>query len=87
MHHNCSGRSTAVCGPVVRVHSLVMKEGSECEKGLAGSVSEFELNVDKVAKQLKSHLKVCWGMCILLVCVCVRARACVCVCVCVRVCV
>lgn len=58
-----AGRSTAACGPVVRVHSLVMKEGSECEKGLAGNVAEFELNVDKVVtKQLKGHLKVCWGV-------------------------
>ena len=42
---------------------MVMKEGSECEKKLAGTVSEFELSVDRmVTKQLKGQLKVCFGV-------------------------
>ena len=43
--------------------SLVMKEGSECERRLAGTVSEFELNVDRVVtKALKTQLKVICGV-------------------------
>ena len=45
------------------MHRMVMKEGSECEKKLAGTLSEFELSVDrKVTKQLKADLKVCFGV-------------------------